>query len=311
MSKLLTLQLAAYSDSEERDVHSHDASHDLDGSERIKVLDPRAAQKAHSGSGPLSHSALVDNSNIAPWTAVPVRKLSITLPDAGLLLAASTNLSFAREEYRIVRTKIAHLLPQPFRLAITSPSVGDGKTLTAINLAASLALTGARTLLVDADLRRANVHLRMNAPGEPGLSEVLRGTSTLQEAIFQTEQLPALHVLPAGGPADNISELLHAKKWHTLGDSLRSSFAHTLIDCPPADLFADYDLIAAVCDGVLLVVRPDHTERAMLRSALTKLSPRMVGVVVNATRDSIFNGSSARRYQKYYDRYYDKKSSNE
>jgi capsular exopolysaccharide synthesis family protein len=171
----------------------------------------------------------------------------------------------------------------PFQLVITSPSIGDGKTLTAVNLATALALRSEdRTLLIDADLRRAGVHKMLQVPNEPGLADVLRGTCRLDEAIFAVDKLPGLHVLPAGEPCGNPTELLDSEPWRDLAETVRQRFAHTIVDCPPVEVVADYDLIAAVCNSAILVLRPDHSDRTLSLRAIEKLKPKLTGVIINA-----------------------------
>ena len=75
-------------------------------------------------------------------------------------------------------------------------------------------------------------------------------------------------------------------------------FAHVIVDSPPIELVADFDLIAAVCDGVALVVRPDHTDRSLCLAAIQKLKPKLTGVLVNAARDWFLWKKSS--YHNYY-----------
>src|SRR3974390_1329785 len=100
------------------------------------------------------------------------RPVRITVASA--LLCPTDELSYAAEQYRIVRTKIIQALHKSFRLVITSPGAGDGNTITALNLAVAMALKGeGRTLLIDADLRNARVHQLLEVPIGPGLADVL------------------------------------------------------------------------------------------------------------------------------------------
>jgi protein-tyrosine kinase len=199
------------------------------------------------------------------------------------LLASDEGLAYASEQYRILRTRILQLQRKPFQLVITSPSVGDGKTLTAVNLAAALALRSEDpTLLIDADLRRAGIHRMLQIPNEPGLADILRGSCRLDEAIFAVDTLPGLHVLPAGEPRGNPAELLDSEPWRDLAEIVRQRFAHTIVDCPPVEVVADYDLIAAVCNSAILVLRPDHTDRTLSLRAIEKLKPKLTGVIINA-----------------------------
>lgn len=226
----------------------------------------------------------------------PVR-LSAVCP----LLSNAEQDVYAAEQYRIFRTKTVQLLGKPFRAVITSPGIGDGKTLTVVNLAAALALKSAeRTLLVDADLRRAGVHKVLRVPLEPGLADVLTGTCRLEEALFVAEELPGLYVLTAGRPNSNPTELLASPRWQALTEAARRQFAHVIVDSPPAEIVADYDLIAAACDAVVLVVRPDHTNRTQTLVTIDKLRPKLTGVLINAAPEWFLWRKSVDHGYNYY-----------
>jgi len=193
----------------------------------------------------------------------------------------------ALEQYRIARTKIAYHPLQPKLVVVTSACAGDGKTISAINLATVFALrTDVRVLLVDADFRRSCVADHFGIPAGPGIADVLSGKCELSEAIVSLEQLPNLCVLPAGSSAANPAELLETPAWHSMCRSLREQFAIILFDAPPVAAVADYELIEKNCDGVLMVVRPDHTDRNLFRMAHGFVSPaKMLGVLMNGTDD--------------------------
>jgi protein-tyrosine kinase len=211
------------------------------------------------------------------------RARSAAIDRISALMSSKEGLAYASEEYRMLRTRIAQLARKPFQLAITSPSIGDGKTVTAINLAIAMALRSEeRALLIDADLRRAGIHRMLRVPNEPGLADVLEGSCRLEDAVFEVEELPGLYVLPAGVPRANPTEVLDSARWRDLAELLRQRFAQIIIDCPPVELVADYDLIATVCNGAVLVVRPDHTNRTLSLAAIEKLKPKLTGVVINA-----------------------------
>jgi protein-tyrosine kinase len=195
--------------------------------------------------------------------------------------------SRAAEQYRIIRTKILHHPLQPRVIVVSSASSGDGKTVTAINLAAVLALKkDVRVLLVDADLRRRDIHKLLGIPETSGLSDVLSGASGLDESLVQLEQFPNLCVLPAGTIKRNPAELLEQKRWRDLVADCRHRFTHIIIDATPMAAVTDFDLVQLVCDGVVLVVRPDHTDRkACLKALETVAKEKMIGTIVNCLDD--------------------------
>jgi capsular exopolysaccharide synthesis family protein len=206
----------------------------------------------------------------------------------------------ASEQYRILRTKITHHAAQPRLIVISSPGAGDGKTISAINLAGALSLKrDGKVLLVDADLRRSAVHSRLGISGSPGLADVLAGTCTLQQALLHINDLPNLYVMPAGTPPTNPVELLDRPEWPALGSGLREMFRYIIADSPPVAAVADYDVIQAVADAVILVVRPDHTNRQLSQKALETVSKtKLIGVLLNGVPDWFLGqkGSSTSYY---------------
>jgi protein-tyrosine kinase len=193
----------------------------------------------------------------------------------------------AAEQYRIIRTKIWHGPKKPDVAMVSSSSSGDGKTVTSINIAASLALKeDSCVLLVDGDLRRARVADALGIPTTPGLSEVLSGAVPLESALVGAEQFPNLYILPAGNPGQSAAELLDSERWQILMQQIRARFSNVILDAPPIATVADYELLQLVCDGVIVVARPDHSDRGALFKAL-EVVPRekLLGIVLNCVED--------------------------
>ena len=191
------------------------------------------------------------------------------------------------EQYRILRTKIVQHPKQPRLIVVSSPASGDGKSITATNAAAALSLkSGAHVLLLDADFRKPAIHTQLGLPEAPGLAEVLKGASRVEDALVRTQEFPNLFVISSGVPPPNPVELLDSTNWEAFCARIRSLFRYTVIDSPPVGAVADYDLIQAACDGVVLVVRPDHTNRQSYEKA-SKTVPRskLLGVVLNCVTD--------------------------
>lgn len=206
----------------------------------------------------------------------------------------------ASEQYRLVRAKLAQRGTHHQILAVSSPQIGDGKTLTAVNLAAVLSVnSGAGVLLVDADLRRSSVGPLLGAPDGPGLRDVLRGRSLLREAIVRLEAPSDLFLLPAGEDPANPAELFDGSAWKQLCSQLRSAFQTVVIDTPPIGVVADYELVQAEVDGVILVVRPDHTNRDRFYGALKLIQPeKLVGVIYNCVPRSMAAKDSYQDYRR-------------
>jgi protein-tyrosine kinase len=217
----------------------------------------------------------------------PRRSVSLHISTLAPILPFTDGHHITVEQYRIVRTKILHHPSQPRMIVISSPTTGDGKTVTAINTAAALALKkDVRVLLVDADLRRTDISRVLGIPASPGLGDVLSGRSTLADAIVRLEEFPSLCVLPAGPSVKNSAELLDSPHWDKLAEALRAQFTYTIVDATPIAAVADFELVQRVCDGVILVMRPDHSERKLCFKAIEAIpKEKFLGAVLNCVED--------------------------
>ncbi len=227
-----------------------------------------------------------------------IRTCALHLPAFAPLMPFGEADWAAGEQYRIARTRIVQHPRKPRLMVISSPAPGDGKTITAINLAGALSLKSeGKVLLADGDFRRSSIHTLLGLPEAPGLADVLRGTCALEEALIQVEQCPNLYVLTAGEARSNPAELLDSTRWSHLAATLRDSFQYTIIDSPAIGVVADYDLIQASCDGVILVLRPDHTKRALAFKAVDSVpKEKLVGVMLNCVRDRFFHKHHSSHY---------------
>ena len=174
-------------------------------------------------------------------------------------------------------------------LVVTSAAPGEGKTLTAANLAVTLAYDGLRVLLVDCDIRRPRVHGLFRMPRSPGLMEVLiasngvGGPSALPAAIRETS-VKGLSVLPCGALPSNAAHLLSGTRMRILLQELREQYDIIVLDTPPVLATADAGIVASLTDGVLLVVRAGTTDRNAAQRAyqqLANVGARVVGTVLN------------------------------
>jgi capsular exopolysaccharide synthesis family protein len=229
-----------------------------------------------------------------------VRMLPVRIALSTPLLPFDNTDPHASEQYRIVRTRIIQHPRQPRLVVITSAGPGDGKSVTAINLAGALSLKlEANVLLVDADFRRSNIHTQLGFSAAPGLAEVLKGECTLEAALIHVQQFRNLYVLPAGEATCNPAELLDASRWHPTCTALRNLFRYVIIDSPPIATVTDYDLIQAPCDGTILVARPDHTKRDACLAAI-KIIPKekLLGILLNCVSKWLLRQRSG--YSYYY-----------
>ena len=223
------------------------------------------------------------NADIAPADYSTIRKIRLKLSQYSPALPFGEDQWLANEQYRIVRTRLLQHIKRPQVILVSSSGSGDGKSITAINLAGVLSLRSeSRVLLVDGDFRKPNVHVQLGIPEEPGLAEVLEGRCGPLEAIVATEEFPNLFLMAAGKPIDNPAELLQSSRWLSTAASLKKQFRYIIVDSPPIAAVADYDLLQSVCDGVIVVVRPDHTSRTACKRALESVpQDKLLGVLLN------------------------------
>lgn len=148
-------------------------------------------------------------------------------------------------------------------IVVTSPGMRDGKTTLSMNLAAALAETGRRVLLVDGDLRKPRLHEIVHTDNSFGLHDVLVSDRPIDsfpiEQLAKPTQMRGLWLMPSGTPPGNISKLLHSKRLAELIGRLRSEFELVVLDTPPLLPVSDARLFGRVSDGVLLVVRGNQT----------------------------------------------------
>ena len=227
------------------------------------------------------------------------RTVTLHVADGPLFPFDGTD-SRTAEQYRMLRTNILLHPARPKIIAISSASPGDGKTVTSINLAGTLALkTDAKVLLVDADLRQCRIATSLGIPASPGLTEVLRDKCSLNEAIVRVDEMPNLSVLPCGEVGGNPAELLDSVQWKRIVDQIRADFAYVIMDTTPVAAVADFQLVQQASDAVLLVLRPDHTKRSLFHKALATVpKEKLLGTLLNAVPDWFLWGNRDNDY--YY-----------
>ncbi|HXI61409.1 MAG TPA: CpsD/CapB family tyrosine-protein kinase, partial [Pyrinomonadaceae bacterium] len=188
------------------------------------------------------------------------------------------------EQFRSLRTRLLQASEREHKRAfvITSAGVGEGKTLTAVNLAWLLAQTdGVKALLIDADLRQPCAADYLGVETEFGLSEVLTGETRFNEAVVKLEP-SGLYLLPGGAAREDVAELLSGPRFGRLLDEARKHFDYIIIDAPPLGVFTDANLLINRADSAILVVRAAKTRYAAVDRLLEQLPrERMLGVVLN------------------------------
>ena len=222
------------------------------------------------------------------------------------LLLHSSQRSPLAEAYRQLRTSVLLSSPggAPKTLLVTSSQPGEGKTTTVVNTGMILAQTGARVLLVDADMRRPRLHSIFGADNSRGLSTILATKPTEAEilALIQQHEESGLYLLPSGSIPPNPAELLGSDQVRGLLAVLENNFTHVVIDSPPVASFTDGVLLSSLADGVLLVVHGGAASRNVVKRArqlLTEVGAKIFGVVLNnvtASRQDHYYY----KYQSYY-----------
>jgi capsular exopolysaccharide synthesis family protein len=200
------------------------------------------------------------------------------------LVAAFSPQSLAAEQYRSLRTRVktAEHGRTMRTILITSPNKGDGKSLTAGNLALTMAQEfQQRVLLIDGDLRRPTLHALFGINDTPGLSDVLAGGAALDDALVTLPQ-HALTILPSGPLPSQPAELLGSTAMRRALDTLRTRFDRILIDMPPVAPLADVSIALGMVDGLLMIVRAGVTPKPAIERALAGLDmSKVLGLVLN------------------------------
>jgi protein-tyrosine kinase len=220
-------------------------------------------------------------------------------PNVNVFSSSDASASGA-EQFRTLRSRLYQLRKEQHvrTLLITSTGPGEGKTFVASNLAQAIVRQpDRRVLLVDADLRRARLHIPFGAPPAPGLSDYLRGDAD-EVAVMQCGEEGNLFLIPGGEEVANPSELLSNGRLSTLLNRVAPLFDWVLLDSPPCLPVADASILANFCDAVLFVVRAGTTPTEVAQRAVQELQGRHVaGVVLNAVEET--DGYGAYYYQTY------------
>jgi capsular exopolysaccharide synthesis family protein len=229
---------------------------------------------------------------VPPPLTVPVEPHTVAGATARLdrrLVTATAPQSLAAEQYRLLRTRVrrAENGRSVRSILVTSPSKGDGKSLTAANLALAMSQEShQRVLLVDADFRRPSIGRLFGLSESPGLADVLLGAADLDDALKNLSE-HRLTVLPAGTVPTHPAELLGSTAMRRVLDALRGRFDRILIDMPPLAPVADVHVVAPMADGLLMIVRAGVTGKPDIERALTGLDPaKVLGLVLNDAGES-------------------------
>jgi capsular exopolysaccharide synthesis family protein len=209
--------------------------------------------------------------------------------------------SFAAEQYHGLRLTVERLARARSAqvIAVTSPGAGEGKTITAINLAASLTRgSEARVLLIDADLRRPSVsrHLGLADAGAPGLANVLADDARNLDHVTYAIDGSTVALIPAGTSREPVHRVLRQPNLDEVLKRARQRYDFVVMDTPPVLPVFDAAMLARAADAVLVVVAARHTPRKLLGEALNLLDgSKLLGIVFNRDERPLFG---------YYNAYY-------
>jgi len=207
------------------------------------------------------------------------------------------------EAFRTIRTAVlfSAATQGAQTLLITSPTAGDGKSTLVSNLALAMARAGQKTLVLDADFRKPTQHIIFGLDAQQRcLSDVFAGTMTLAAAVQPTD-IEGLHVLTCGYRITNPAEVLHSPEFARLLTCLSETYDRIVVDAPPVTVVTDAQILGALCDATVVILKADKCLRRVAQHAIESLQSvgaRLLGVVVNEVH------KSGDRYGYYHDRYH-------
>lgn len=228
------------------------------------------------------------------------REAPMTLSKQRKLLGNHLNFA-AAEAYKLLRTNLMFALPNNNEcrvIGITSALRGEGKSTTSVNLAYTIAQTGERVLMIEADMRLPNVAQRLALRPTLGLSDLLAGLCTREEAIQESGMLDNLRIIAAGSIPPNPMELLGSEQMTQQLAELKKEFDFIIFDLPPVNAVADGLVISRLVQGMVVVVRQDYGDRSSLSVAVRRLqylNVKILGFVMTYSHAE----KKAYKYRKY------------
>lgn len=238
-------------------------------------------------------------------------RAAVSMQDSQEYLLNPKSEFFIREAYKTLRTNVSFSLADEDSckvIIVTSPMQGEGKSITAVNLAISYTMADRKVLLIDCDLRRPQQARLLKMSSRIGLSNLIMKPELIDRAILHTD-IQGLDVILSGDIPPNPSELLGSQRMQKLLDDLRERYDLIILDTPPVNMVTDAVVLAPRSEGVLVVVRANHSERGSVLYATDQLQyakAKILGFVLNGvdmenTRYSRKKYSYGRfsRYRKY------------
>ena len=233
------------------------------------------------------------------------RKLKKLFPDVNTekesMIGSKLNFASA-EAYKLLRTNIMFSFTEEQQkrvIGVTSSIKGEGKSITSINLAYSLAESNKKVLFMECDLRMPTISKRPDIRPTPGLSNLLAGLNNGNEAIQNGILNPNLDIMPAGDVPPNASELLGSMRMQHIVEKLIEFYDYIILDLPPVNVVSDALIASRLTNGMVVVVRQDFVGKSALAETMRQLKyadAKILGFVFNGVHNS----------DKYYKKYYKK-----
>lgn len=225
------------------------------------------------------------------------------------IITVEEPLSIAAESYRRIKTSLefANVDKRLQVIQVCSSMQGEGKSVTALNIAATYAEDGKKVLVVDLDFRRPKLHRAFRRENKDGVTDVLAEHIKLEDAIIHGEN--GIDCLNRGSKAPFPTALLGSENMAKLFEELRKQYEYIIVDCPPILAVSDAAIISKLCDGCLFVVSQAKTEKAAARESVKILRDNgvnILGVVfanISAKRGNYYYSN---KYKYYYQNYYGK-----
>ena len=205
--------------------------------------------------------------------------------------------SITAESYRSLRTNIQYssIDKQVKTLVVTSSNAGEGKSTVAGNLAYTFFQNGKRVLIIDCDLRKPSLHRKFNVSNEEGLTDVLVGTSKLNNVMKKVDD--NLYLLTTGTLPPNPAEIIGSNTMENFLEQCKINFDYIILDTPPVQVVADAQILSTKVDGTIIVVRAGVTKKEDVHdtvNTLKKVNANIIGTVLHAV------DNSRNKYYYYY-----------
>lgn len=231
---------------------------------------------------------------------------ALPMQDSQSFLLTPKSDFFIREAYKTLRTNVSFSLADGEGcrvIVVTSPMQGEGKSITAVNLAISYTMADYKVLLIDCDLRRPQQARLVKMSSKIGLSNLIMKPELIDRAVLHSE-IQGLDVILSGDIPPNPSELLGSQRMQKLLEGLRDQYDFIILDTPPVNMVTDAVVLAPRSEGVLLVVRANHSERGSVLYAVDQLQyakAKILGFVLNdVDMENTRYGKKKYRYHRHF-----------